>query len=130
MFLKCWEILRNNYKSEQICFKMLVKERTVGKVTGLQPTTLPKNEIHHRQFLINRSTLKVGSHLEIRRDKERWWEIRDKRSAIRKGWGLTPSVNWNICQSLCSYLFLSLLISPQKYQNFLIFISRRWAHIL
>ena len=63
--------MRNNYKSEQIRFKMLVKERTVGKVTGLQPTTLPKSEIHHRQFLINRSTLKVGSHLEIRRDKER-----------------------------------------------------------
>ena len=42
MLLKCLEIFKDNYKSEQDPFKILLKEHIFGKVTGLQPAALPK----------------------------------------------------------------------------------------
>ena len=64
-------------------------------------------------------------------DKEKYGEIRgDQRSGIKKGYDLTHSVHWNICLCICCYLFLSLLNSRKKYQNFLIFVSQRLSHLL
>ena len=44
---KMFRILRDNYKSEENPLKIIVNEHIFGKVTGLQPAALPKNEIHY-----------------------------------------------------------------------------------
>lgn len=49
--------LIDNCKSEQNPLKVLKKEVSFGKDTGLQTAILPKNEIHDRCFPTNLSTL-------------------------------------------------------------------------
>lgn len=57
ILLKSWQILIDNCKSEQNPLKVLKKEVSFGKDTGLQTAFFPKNEIHYRCFPTNLSTL-------------------------------------------------------------------------
>ena len=43
MLLRCWEILRDDYESEQNLLEILEKEHMFDRVTGLQPIALSKN---------------------------------------------------------------------------------------